>query len=139
MASMSRCILVGRIVRDPELKTIPSSGATVTSFTIAIDNPAKQGAAKTTSYIPCTCWNKTAENVAKYCSKGSLVAVDGRLNQRNYEDKQKNKRSVVEVIAESVQFLEKKGDSGTDSLPSDDGSDDVVTEGIDTSDSDLPF
>ena len=140
MASMSRCILVGRIVRDPELRTIPSSGATVTSFTIAIDNPAKQGAAKTTSYIPCTCWNKTAENVSKYCKQGSLVAVEGRLNQRNYEDKQGAKRSVVEVIAESVQFLEKKGENGNDSLaPADNGTAEVTHEGIDSSDDDLPF
>ena len=64
MAGMNRCVLVGRLVRDPELKRT-NSGASVTSFTIAIDNPSRNGNDKTTSFIPCTCWNKTAENVAK--------------------------------------------------------------------------
>lgn len=143
MAGMNRCILVGRIVRDPELKRT-NSGASVTSFTIAIDNPIKNGGEKTTSFIPCTCWNKTAENVAKYCTKGSLVGVDGRLSQRSYEDKTGGKRSIVEVVAESVQFLERKnsGDSGFDSDSAmDNGTDsaNITHEGIDPSDDDLPF
>ena len=65
MAGMNRCVLVGRIVRDPELKRT-NSGASVTSFTIAIDNHTRQGGDRTTSFIPCTCWNKTAETVKKY-------------------------------------------------------------------------
>jgi single-strand DNA-binding protein len=150
MAGLNRVVLVGRIVRDPELKRT-NSGASVTSFTIAIDNMTKAGAEKTTSFIPCTSWSKTAENVAKYCSKGSLVGVDGRLNQRSYEDKNGQKRSVVEVIAESVQFLERKGSSGTESntdasQPEDDNngsaakpSTSATHEGIDSSDDDLPF
>jgi single-strand DNA-binding protein len=144
MAAMNRCVLVGRIVRDPELKRT-NSGASVTSFTIAVDNPVRTGGEKTTSFIPCTCWSKTAENVAKYCTKGSLVGVDGRLNQRSYESNGA-KRSVVEVVAETVQFLERKGGSdqgGYDSsyMPADNGSDNsaVVHEGIDSSDDDLPF
>jgi single-strand DNA-binding protein len=142
MAGMNRCVLVGRMVRDPELKRT-NSGASVTSFTIAIDNPSRNGSDKTTSFIPCTCWNKTAENVAKYCSKGSLIGVDGRLNQRSYEDRNGGKRSVVEVIAETVQFLERKGEnSGFDSdMPADNGADNstITHEGIDSSDDDLPF
>jgi single-strand DNA-binding protein len=142
MAGMNRCVLVGRLVRDPELKRT-NSGASVTSFTIAIDNPSRNGNDKTTSFIPCTCWNKTAENVAKYCSKGSLIGVDGRLNQRSYEDRNGGKRSVVEVIAETVQFLERKGEnSGFDSdMPADNGADNstITHEGIDSSDDDLPF
>lgn len=144
MAGMNRCVLVGRIVRDPEVKST-NSGAKVTSFTLAIDNPTRTGAEKTTSFIPCTCWNKTAENVGKYCTKGSLVGVDGRLNQRSYEDRNGGKRTVVEVIAETVQFLERKGsvDGSMDSsdMPADNGSDNsfVSHEGIDSSDNDLPF
>jgi single-strand DNA-binding protein len=147
MAGMNRCVLVGRIVRDPELKRT-NSGASVTSFTIAIDNPTRQGGERTTSFIPCTCWNKTAENVKKYCTKGSLVGVDGRLNQRSYEDKTGAKRSVIEVIAESVQFLEKKGVENEDnntvpSQSSNNGNENVSSgvthEGIDASDDDLPF
>ena len=144
MAAMNRCVLVGRIVRDPELKRT-NSGNSVTSFTIAVDNPVRTGVEKTTSFIPCTCWSKTAENVAKYCTKGSLVGVDGRLNQRSYEDRNGGKRSVIEVVAENVQFLERKGGSdqgGYDSsMPSDNGSDNstIVHEGIDSSDDELPF
>jgi single-strand DNA-binding protein len=147
MAGMNRCVLVGRIVRDPELKRT-NSGASVTSFTIAIDNPTRQGGDRTTSFIPCTCWNKTAENVKKYCTKGSLVGVDGRLNQRSYEDKNGGKHSVVEVIAESVQFLERKGAEPSEdnnvsapSQSSNNGSESasITHEGIDASDDDLPF
>ncbi|MFA6624413.1 MAG: single-stranded DNA-binding protein [Bacilli bacterium] len=141
MAGLNRVVLVGRIVRDPELKRT-NSGTSVTSFTIAVDNVTKAGAEKTTSFIPCTSWNKTAENVAKYCAKGSLVGVDGRLNQRSYEDKSGQKRSVVEVIAESVQFLERKGANTENEIQGghDDGNKDTIThEGIDSSDDDLPF
>ena len=144
MAGLNRVVLVGRLTRDPELKKT-TSGASVTSFTVAIDNLTRNGGEKTTSFIPCTCWNKTAENVAKYCAKGSMVGVDGRLVQRSYEDKSGAKRSVIEVVAESVQFLEKKGaneDNGESSQPADNGtgSDQGIThEGIDSSDDDLPF
>ena len=141
MAGMNRCVLVGRIVRDPELKRT-NSGAAVTSFTIAIDNPTRTGNEKTASFIPCTCWNKTAENVAKYCTKGSLIGVDGRLNQRSYEDRNGGKRSVVEVIAESVQFLERKGEANGFDSPDmlDSGADSTVAhEGIDASEDDMPF
>lgn len=140
MAALNRVILVGRIVRDPELKRT-ASGTSVTSFTIAIDNPTKAGSEKTTSFIPCTSWNKTAENVAKYCSKGTLVGIDGRLNQRSYEDKNGNKHSIVDVIAETVQFLEKKGNNGEEGDNDTDmiDSDVVAQEGIDASDDELPF
>lgn len=138
MAGLNRTVLVGRIVRDPELKRT-TSGTSVTSFTVAIDNPTKAGGDKTTSFIPCTCWSKTAENVAKYCPKGTLVGIDGRINQRSYEDKSGAKHSIVEIIAENVQFLEKKNASGEGDdfpLPSDE---EVSHEGIDTSDDELPF
>jgi len=146
MAGLNRVVLVGRMVRDPELKRT-NSGTSVTSFTIAVDNVTKAGAEKTTSFIPCTSWNKTAENVAKYCAKGSLVGIDGRLNQRSYEDKNGQKRSVVEVIAESVQFLERKGASEgnennaqpADNQPADNNGTTATHEGIDSSDDDLPF
>lgn len=150
MAGLNRVTLVGRLVKDAECKKVPS-GNSVASFTVAVDGFAKTNGEKSTSYIPCTCWNKTAENVAKYTSKGSLIAVDGRLNQRSYEDKTGQKRSVVEVIAENVVFLEKKqqnetpypvdssytsNDSYFDDGPS---KDEYSHQGIDASDDDLPF
>jgi len=139
MAGLNRTVLVGRIVRDPELKRT-TSGTSVTSFTVAIDNPTKTGGEKTTSFIPCTCWSKTAENVAKYCPKGTLVGIDGRINQRSYEDKSGNKHSIVEIIAETVQFLEKKNASGDmpDDMPVP-SDEEISHEGIDASDDELPF
>lgn len=145
MAAINRVVLVGRIVRDPELRKT-SSGTSVTSFTVAVDNIVKNGSEKTTSFIPCTCWSKTAENVAKYCTKGALVGVDGRVSQRSFEDKNGQKRSIVEIIAENVQFLERKnaaGDIGDSSQPDDIGglssSSSAAHIGIDGTDEDLPF
>jgi single-strand DNA-binding protein len=118
---------------------------------VAVDNPGKTGADKTASFIPCTCWSKTAEFVSKYFVKGSLIGIDGRLNQRSYEDKNGQKRSVVEVIGESVQFIEKKGASADagDSQPQPDETSNApeaapsatpaAHEGIDGADDDLPF
>ena len=109
---MNRAVLVGRIVRDPELRKT-TSGMSVVSFTLAIDN-RRQGAERTTSFIPVTAWNQTADNIAKYVHKGMLLGVDGRLNQRSYTNNENRKVSVVEVIADTVTFLEKRQDSGND-------------------------
>lgn len=99
-------IIVGRLTRDPELRRT-QQGTAVASFTVAVDNLTKDANGnKTASFIPCTVWNQAAENTVKFCHKGSLVGVDGRLNQRTYDSKDGSKVSVVEVIANSVQFLE---------------------------------
>ena len=110
---MNRAVLVGRIVRDPELRKT-TSGMSVVSFTLAIDNRVRQGAERTTSFIPVTAWNQTADNIAKYVHKGMFLGVDGRLNQRSYTNNENRKVSVVEVIADTVTFLEKRQDSGND-------------------------
>ncbi len=110
---MNRAVLVGRIVRDPELRKT-TSGMSVVSFTLAIDNRVRQGAERKTSFIPVTAWNQTADNIAKYVHKGMLLGVDGRLNQRSYTNNENRKVSVVEVIADTVTFLEKRQDSGND-------------------------
>lgn len=110
---MNRAVLVGRIVRDPELRKT-TSGMSVVSFTLAIDYRVRQGAERTTSFIPVTAWNQTADNIAKYVHKGMLLGVDGRLNQRSYTNNENRKVSVVEVIADTVTFLEKRQDSGND-------------------------
>lgn len=110
---MNRAVLVGRIVRDPELRKT-TSGMSVVSLTLAIDNRVRQGAERTTSFIPVTAWNQTADNIAKYVHKGMLLGVDGRLNQRSYTNNENRKVSVVEVIADTVTFLEKRQDSGND-------------------------
>lgn len=143
---INRVVLVGRLTRDPELrKTV--NGASVATFTIAVDNRTKgPNGEKTTSFIPCTAWNQQAENACKYTHKGSLVGVEGRLNQRSYDAKDGRKVSVVEVICDSVQFLESKNsntasreDTGytPDVMPDD--IEEKNTSSIDVADDDLPF
>ena len=99
---INRVVLVGRLTRDPELR----NGGSIAVFTVAIDNLGKE---KTTSFIPCVVLNaQRAEVVAKFAKKGLLVGVEGRLNQRSYQKNDGTKASVLEVIADSVQFLEKR-------------------------------
>lgn len=146
---INRVVLVGRLTRDPELRRT-SSGIAVASFTIAVDNRTKSGAEKTASFIPCTVWNQAADNLAKFTKKGSLVGVEGRLNQRTYDSKDGRRVSVIEVICDSVQFLEPKGASAIasetagkdDTMVFDDLNDDTGDNNlsaIDVADDDLPF
>lgn len=104
---LNRVVLVGRMTRDPELRRT-QSGAAVTSFTIALNRNFNSADGQTADYIPCVVWNKIAENVERYCSKGSLVGVEGRLRSRSYDNSQGQKVFVVEVLCDSVQFLETK-------------------------------
>lgn len=103
---MNRTILVGRMTKDPELRKI-SSKSMVSSFTLALNN--YYGSEQQVDYIQCVVWNKIAENVSKYCSKGSLIGVEGRLHSRSYEDSQGHMVYVVEVICDSVHFIATKG------------------------------
>ncbi len=105
---LNRVVLVGRMTRDPELRRT-GNGTPVTSFTLAVNRAfTNQSGEKQADFIQCVIWNKGAENTAKYCSKGSLVGVDGRLQTRSYQDNNGQNRNVTEVICESVQFLETK-------------------------------
>lgn len=141
---LNRVVIVGRLVRDPELRKT-ASDRSVVAFTVALDNRTTNNGEKSTSYIPCTAWNSTAESIAKFMKKGSLVGVDGHLNQRSYTANDGRKVSVVEVIADSVQFLEKKNDSSVNSSTTSNNDynrqmpEDEPVEGIDASDDDLPF
>lgn len=102
---MNKVILIGRLARDPEMRTTPSGVAT-TSFTIAVQrNYANAQGDREADFINCVAWRKQAENIAKYCSKGSQVAVEGRIQTRNYDAQDGTKRYVTEVIADNVSFL----------------------------------
>lgn len=106
---LNLAILIGRLTADPELRYTPN-GTAVATFTIATDRFGKEGE-KETTFIPIVVWRKQAENCAEYLRKGSLAAVEGRINVRSYEDKEGKKRWVTEVVAEAVRFLSGKGDS----------------------------
>lgn len=104
---MNRVVLVGRMTRDPELRRT-GNGAAVTTFTLALNRNFQSNDGQQADYINCVVWNKVAENVERFCSKGSLVGVDGRLRSRSYDNAQGQKVYVVEVVCDSVQFLETK-------------------------------
>lgn len=140
---INRVILVGRLTRDPELRRT-SNETPVASFTLAVDDRTRDADGNsTTSFIGVTVWNNQADNVAKFCRKGALVGVDGRLRQRSFERRDGSKGSVIEVVADSVQFLEPKGTREIpneefipDEVPADDSKN---LDSIDVTDDDLPF
>lgn len=96
--------LMGRLVRDPELRHTPNGVATCT-FTLAVDRSfARQGEERKADFIDVVAWRQSAEFVCKHFHKGSLMAVNGSLQARTYQDKQGNKRTAWEVVAEGVNF-----------------------------------
>ena len=101
-------IIMGRLTRDPELRRT-NSGKPVASFTVAVDRDyAPEGQEKETDFIDCVAWNGTAEFVEKYFKKGSMIVVNGRLQLRNWTDKEGNKRKTAEILASNVYFGESK-------------------------------
>ena len=103
---INRVVLIGRLTKDPELRRT-AQGDAVTSFTLAVNrNFTSSDGQQQADFINCVVWKKSAENVEKYCSKGSLVGVEGRIQTRSYDNQQGQKVYVVEVICNSVQFLD---------------------------------
>ena len=108
---LNHIVLMGRLTRDPELRRT-GSGVAVASFTLAVDRDyAAQGAEKETDFVDIVAWRSTAEFVSKYFSKGRMAVVSGRLQIRNWQDKEGNKRRSAEVVADNVYFGESKRDS----------------------------
>ncbi len=106
---LNKVILIGRLTRDPELKYTATGGVAVTTFTLAVDKSfVNQQGERETDFIPIVTWRKQAELCANYLNKGSLVAVDGRIQVRTYDDKEGQRRWVTEVVADVVRFLDKK-------------------------------
>jgi single-strand DNA-binding protein len=111
MASdLNRVILIGRLTRDPELRYTPS-GTAVASFSLANNRTyAVTGEKKDqVSYFDCVAWSKLGEIITEYCKKGHRIAVEGRLQQRRWDDQDGKKRTKVEVVIENFQFLTGKG------------------------------
>lgn len=147
---LNKIVIMGRLAKDPELRRT-QSGVSVTSFRIACDRDFKsQSGEKETDWIDVVAWRSTAEFVSKYFTKGRMAIVEGRLQTRDWTDKEGNKRVATEVVADNVYF----GDSKRDGVPAGDsyasaapvgggyaapvGGGDRFAE-IDEEDGDLPF
>ena len=108
---INTAILMGRLTADPELRHTPNN-VPVTSFTLAVNRSyAKSGSERQTDFIDIVAWRSTAEFVSTYFSKGQLVAVEGSIQTRTYQDKDGNNRKAVEIVANNVHFAEPKRDS----------------------------
>ena len=148
---MNKAIIIGRLTRDPEMRTT-TSGTNSTSFTVAVSrNYTGANGERETDFLNCVAWRKQAENIAKYCTKGSQVAVEGRIQTRSYDAQDGTKRYVTEIIADNVTFLGGRGSNvpsednyvgGSSSVDTTDISEDPFKdfgEEVALSDDDLPF
>ena len=113
---LNHIVIMGRLTRDPELRRT-GSGVAVTSFSLAVDRDfgGREGGERETDFIDCVAWRQTGEFVSKYFTKGRMAVVSGRLQIRNWTDKDGNKRRTAEVVADNVYFGDSKrdGDSGS--------------------------
>ncbi len=153
---LNKVVLMGRLTADPEHKQTPN-GVSVTSFSIAVERnfADKQTGTRGADFINIVAWRGTADLICKYFSKGRLIALEGSIQTRNYEDKNGNKRTAFEVVAEQVYFTGEKSDSNNNrsnssstNFPTPESFNEPAKgtgfsvgdfEEIDTDDSDLPF
>jgi single-strand DNA-binding protein len=136
---LNKSILMGRLTRDPELRNT-QSGASVASFTLAVDRDFKSNGEREADFIDIVAWKNTAEFVSKYFSKGTMAAVSGRLQIRDWTDKDGNKRKSAEIVADNVYFAESKKRDGLAQAKRD--LDDLANskfEELDDDDGELPF
>jgi len=109
MSFLNRVVLIGRLCQDVDIRQT-SSGTPVGNFTLAVDRAfKKQDGTRDTDFLRIVVWDKVAEICSEYIGKGSLVAIEGRIQSRSYETQDGQKRTAVEVVAENVRFLDKYG------------------------------
>ncbi|VEF46496.1 single-strand binding protein [Bacillus freudenreichii] len=102
---INQVTLVGRLTKDPELR-YTVEGKAVLNITLALNRHYRNAQGEyDADFVLCTLWNKTAENTAKYCNKGSIIGVTGKIQTRNYEDQDGKRVYVTEVVADSVKFM----------------------------------
>ena len=115
---MNKVILIGRLSRDPEMRTT-GSGTAVTRFTVAVSRPFQNpNGERQTDFINCIAWRRQAENIAKFCTKGSQVAVEGRIQTGSYDAQDGTKRYTTDIICDNVTFLgSRNSDSASSTIP----------------------
>ncbi|MDY4034474.1 single-stranded DNA-binding protein [Streptococcus dysgalactiae] len=138
---INNIVLVGRMTKDAELRYTPSQVA-VATFTLAVNRRFKeQNGERETDFINCVVWRQSAENLANWAKKGTLIGITGRIQTRNYENQQGQRVYVTEVVAESFQVLESRNQqSGQGNSSQNDNSQSFSNSNpMDISDDDLPF
>lgn len=107
---LNQAVIMGRLTRDPDLRRT-QSGTAVASFTLAVDRDfTNQDGSRDTDFIPCVAWRNTGEFVGKYFTKGSMAVVTGRIQVREYTDKDGSQKRITEIVADKVHFGESKRD-----------------------------
>ncbi len=138
----NKVVLIGRLTKDPELRYTSTNNLPVVSFTLAVNRPySVQGNDRNADFINCTAWRKQAENIHKYVTKGSLVAVEGKLQTRDYMDEKINaRRYITEVVCDSVVFLDTKSQGDySDPNASDSTEEELPNGNFNNVEDDLPF
>ncbi len=139
---MNKIILMGRLTKDPETRYTQTNNTLVASFTLAVNRRfARQGEERGADFIPIVAWSKTGEFCSKYFKKGQQVGVIGRLQTRNWEDENKVRHYITEVVAEEAYFADSKREGDASGFENTFGADasGASTEFEVTSDDDLPF
>lgn len=136
---MNKALLIGRLTKDPEIRHT-QNGATVVSYTLAVNRRVQTPGQPDADFISCVAWNKTADLMAQYLHKGSLIGVEGRIQTRSYDNQYGNRVYITEVMTESIQFLEPKneGKQNTEYQPNNTVGYDP-NETLDINADDLPF
>ncbi|MGI5876612.1 MAG: single-stranded DNA-binding protein [Dethiobacteria bacterium] len=134
---LNKVILIGRLAQEPELRYTATEGTAVTNFNLAVERPfTNQKGEKEADFIRIVTWRKLAENCSTYLSKGSKVAVEGRLQIRSFEDREGIRRNVAEVVANNVVFLDSRRDTGGDTTANENS---FAREDVIIRDEDVPF
>ena len=107
---LNKVILMGRLTRDPELRSTPQ-GVSTCSFSLAVERNFKNGEERKTDFINCVAWRQTAEFISKYFNKGSLIALEGSIQVRSWDDNEGKKRYATDVVVSQVYFAESKKDA----------------------------
>ena len=138
---MNKIILMGRLTKDPETRYTQTNNTLVASFTLAVNRRfARQGEERGADFIPVVAWSKTGEFCSKYFKKGQQVGVIGRLQTRNWEDENKVKHYITEVVAEEAYFADSKRDGDVANFENTFGADaSSASDFTVASDDDLPF
>ena len=131
-------VIMGRLTANPELRTT-SGGVSVSSFTVAVDRAYSSNGERQTDFINCVAWRNNADFITKYFSKGQMIAIKGSLQQRNYEDKNGNKRTAFDVVVDNVSFCGSKTQKEETEILNFENVNDDDFEEISLDDEDLPF